>query len=133
VGVGGGSGVGTVLRICLMTTGPEAAVGFCLMAVNVAGWRGKKRGILAFWFPGAFERVERFVLEKGNVFVNARGWDINSAADPTWAKCLRFWYRVASEARLPRLATNLKTNRNKGNEHKQHDSSIQSHPPYPCS
>lgn len=86
-GVGGGSGVGTVLRTCLMMTGPEAAVGFCLMAVNVAGWRGKKRGILAFWFPGLFCFVERFVLENGIVFVNARGWDINRTTDPGWAKC----------------------------------------------
>ena len=87
--MGAGSGVGTVLRTCLMMTGPVAAVGFCLMAENVAEWRGKKRGILAFWVPGAFERVERFVLENGIVFVNARGWDINRTTDPGWAKCSR--------------------------------------------
>ncbi len=40
-------------------------------------------------------------LKNGNGLLNARGLHINSAADPTWAKCLEFWYRVTSRARLP--------------------------------
>lgn len=40
-------------------------------------------------------------LKNGNGLLNARGLHINSAADPTWAKCLEFVYRLTSGARLP--------------------------------
>lgn len=83
-----------------METGPLAGVGFALMAGKVTPWRRKERGILPFSFPGVFVVMETRVVENDFGLLNPRGWDINSAADPTWAKCLEFGYRVTSRARL---------------------------------
>ena len=101
--------VGTVFLTCLMETGPAAGVGFSLMAGSVMRWRHPRKGNfgkvmpLRVKKPGRMRVEKGLFLENGNGLLNARGWDINSAADPTWAKCLEFVYRVTSRARLPRL------------------------------
>lgn len=93
-----------------METGPVAGVGFSLMAGSVTRWRDVRKGNfgkvvpLLMKKPGSMRAEDGIVLENGICLFNARGWDINSAADPGWAKCLRFWYRVTSRARLPCLA-----------------------------
>lgn len=86
--------LGTVLRTCLMQTGPLAGVGFSLMAGSVMRWRHPCKGNFGLLLPWLLMMLKRFVLEKGNDLFNARGWDINSSTDPGWAKCLGFWYRV---------------------------------------
>ena len=48
---------------------------------------GKEKGNFGFLGSRAFCFCGLFGLEKGNDFVNARGWDINSSTDPAWAKC----------------------------------------------
>lgn len=50
---------------------------------------GKEKGNFGFLVCRSFWESGGFVLEKGNVFVNARGWDINRTTDPGWAKCSR--------------------------------------------
>jgi hypothetical protein len=93
--------LGTVFLTCLMETGPLAGVGFALMAGTLTRFREEGKRNFGFCRATRERLPGRAVFEKGNGFCHPRGWDINSAADPTWAKCLRFWYRVTSEARLP--------------------------------
>jgi len=97
----GGRAFGTVFLTCLMETGPLAGVGFALMAGTLPHCGDIEKGNFGFLLPGHLLLLGMLLRENWDGFVHPRGWDINSAADPTWAKCLRFWYRVTSEARLP--------------------------------
>lgn len=85
---------GTVFLTCLMETGPVAGVGFSLMAESIAPSPHVRKGNFGKVVPRGRRVCGRKVLENGIDLCNARGWDINSAADPTWAKRLGFVYRV---------------------------------------